>query len=63
MARNGSVFRKTLSKPGLLAEVRAGFERIDDGVSGRKFQLADYLQTSGTHTILDAPFIGVRPSF
>ncbi len=36
---------KTLSKPGLLKEVRASFERIDDGVSGRKFRLADYLMS------------------
>ena len=45
MARNGTSFRKTLSKPGLLKEVRASFERIDDGVSGRKFRLADYLMS------------------
>ena len=45
MARNGTSFRKTLSKPGLLKKVRASFERIDDGVSGRKFRLADYLMS------------------
>ena len=45
MARYGIGFRKTLSKPGLLKEVRASFERIDDGVSGRKFRLADYLMS------------------
>ncbi len=45
MARNGSGFRKILSKPGLLQEVRASLERIDDNVSGRKFRLADYLMS------------------
>ncbi len=45
MASNGTDFRKTLSNPGLLREVRASFERIDDGVSGRKFPLTDYLMS------------------
>ena len=45
MASNGTDSRKTLSKPGLLKEVRAIFERVDDSVPGRKIRLADDLMS------------------
>ena len=38
-------FRKTLSAPGLLGEVRASFERIEDTVAGRGLNLTDCLMS------------------
>ena len=38
-------FRKTLSAPGLLREVRASFERIEDTVAGRSLNLTDCLMS------------------
>ena len=38
-------FRKTLSAPGLLREVRASFERIEDTVAGRGLNLTDCLMS------------------
>ena len=35
MASNGISFRETLSKPGLLKEIRACFDLTQDGVSSR----------------------------
>ena len=37
--------RKTLSAPGLLREVRASFERIEDTVAGRGLNLTDCLMS------------------
>ena len=45
MARKKPSFRKHLSKPGLLQEVRDCFEAISDDVRGRKYSLADYLMS------------------
>jgi len=41
-----SMFRRTLSAPGLLRLVRGRFERIDDPVSGRGLTLSDCLMSA-----------------
>ena len=45
MAGKKPSFRKHLSKPGLLKEVRRCFEAISDEVNGRRYSLADYLMS------------------
>ena len=45
MAGKKPSFRKHLSKPGLLTEVRRCFEAISDDVNGRRYSLADYLMS------------------
>ena len=45
MSGTKPTFRKHLSKPGLLQEVRSCFEAISDEVRGRKYGLADYLMS------------------
>ena len=45
MARKKPSFRKKLSKPGLLQEVRRCFASIPDEVRGRRYSLADYLMS------------------
>ena len=37
--------RKTLSAPGLLREARAGFDKLEDPVSARRFSLSECLMS------------------
>ena len=48
-------FRKHLSKPGLLKEVRSCFEANSDEVRGRRYGLADYLMSGLAVFLLKFP--------
>ena len=48
-------FRKHLSKPGLVKDVRSCFEAISDEVRGRKYDLADYLMSGLAVFLLKFP--------
>ena len=55
MAGRKPSFRKYLSKPGLLKEVRRCFDAISDEVNGRRYNLADSLMSGLTSFSLTLP--------